>query len=103
VETGIQDTNSRLTRNSRRIENLEVSSRKYNVLIGGLASDRRLERHAHLEKGVADFFKNVLKLDDVPFDEAERVNEPPAAGALPRNFNFVLFLEILSGTDVMIF
>jgi hypothetical protein len=38
VETGIQDTNTRINRNSRRIENLEVGSRKYNLIVGGLVA-----------------------------------------------------------------
>ena len=80
METGIQDTNSRVTRNGRRVENLEVSSRKYNLIITGLGSERRLERHAHLEKVVADFFQNILNLTEIPFDEAERIAEPPGPG-----------------------
>jgi hypothetical protein len=43
VETGIQDTNSRVTRNGRRIENLEVASRKYNLVITGLPAGNKLD------------------------------------------------------------
>ncbi len=43
VETGIQDTNSRVTRNGRRIENLEVASRKYNLVINGLPAGNKLD------------------------------------------------------------
>ncbi len=45
-----------------------------------MISERRLERHAHLEKVVTDFFKNILNLEEVPFDEAERIAEPVGSG-----------------------
>ncbi len=45
-----------------------------------LTTERRLERHAHLEKVVTDFFKNILNLEEVPFDEAERIAEPVGPG-----------------------
>ena len=60
-------------------------------MIGGLASDRKLERHVHLEKVVNDFFKNILGLEVVPFDEAERISEPQGPGFKSPSLNFLGF------------
>ena len=52
VETGIQDTNSRVTRNGRRIENLEVASRKYNLVINGLPAGNKQDRFPMKQKSI---------------------------------------------------
>ncbi len=52
----------------------------FSLTIIAMISERRLERHAHLEKVVTDFFKNILNLEEVPFDEAERIAEPVGPG-----------------------
>jgi len=88
VEVGIQDTNSRVNRNVKRIEMLEIQSKKYNLILSGLPSERKLERPQHLEKLVSDFFTDVLAVDNVSFDEAERFVDPSEELSRPIRVKF---------------
>ena len=61
--------------NEQRINDIEASARKYNLLVKGLPAEERLERPYHLEALLTRFFHEVLGLDNTEFDEAERINE----------------------------
>lgn len=88
VEVGIQDTNSRVNRNVKRVEMLEVHSKKYNLILSGLPVERKLERHQHLEKIVSDFFTDTLAIDNISFDEAERFIDPSGEWSKPVRIKF---------------
>ncbi len=88
VEVGIQDTNSRVNRNVKRIELLEVHSKKYNLILSGLPLERKLERPQHLEKIVTDFLSDVLAIDNISFDEAERFVDPSGEMSKPVRIKF---------------
>ena len=55
--------------NAQRIEEIESSERKNNLIIKGIKQDRRLERPSHLQGMIKKFFKQTLKLSGVQLEE----------------------------------
>ena len=55
--------------NAQRIEEIESSERKNNLIIKGIKQERRLERPSHLQGMIKKFFKQTLKLSGVQLEE----------------------------------
>ena len=75
LKRNVTKLNKRLVGVSKRLEAAETNAKKYNIIVSGLTKTRKLERTTHLERLIKDFFKNVLGLPNVQFDEVRRLKD----------------------------
>ena len=86
LKRNVTKLNKRLVGVSKRLEAAETNAKKYNIIVSGLTKTRKLERTTHLERLIKDFFKNVLGLPNVQFDEVRRLKDhTPTKVAIDEN------------------
>ena len=76
-----EESTARAEEVAARLDQLEGEAKKYNLIVGGLVPERRLERPSHLELLVAEFLVETLGVEEAHFDEAERVEPPPTTSS----------------------
>ena len=69
LESNLSASQRKSKINDNRISDLVASMKKYNLIIRGIAQEKRLERPAHLEAVVKKIFQQKLGLNVVHFDE----------------------------------
>ena len=75
LKRNVTKLNKKLVGVSKRLEAAETNAKKYNIIVSGLTKTRKLERTTHLERLIKDFFRNVLGLPNVQFDEVRRLKD----------------------------
>lgn len=62
-------------KNTQRIDLMEITERKNNLIIKGIKQERRLERPHHLDVILRKFFKEILSLPGLKFEEVSHYKD----------------------------